>query len=591
MASIAPTPTVNISPNMPGLDFNTPLPSPAPTPTAPVGVKAKSPVTNVTAPSNKLPAPQVAPKDLSSTYGRTKDGTIYNKNSQTKFGKPEDFFKDAGVSDFNNLKFDINYTPSGKETVYGQATQSFGLGDGKQYDVSGKPIIAPAPVALPAPSSQTPITQTPLYSPPNQGTTGVSQGGIIGNLINMANNETEEVRQTRADAKALREDYGQQNADIMSRPQGLTQQTGQQGILASLFATKQSAAEQALQSALASQQQRIGAQGNAGQLNAPITGVPYGTQTIQPSQANGGLTSGAQSLDALVGQRQVPGQKQVEFFDKNTGQAFGTPQALADFVNQQLGSNQANATNVFNVLKQQGQGNNQNGGALNPINNVTSIAQQVISGQISPSQAYTMGGNVANWQGLLNQEMQRINPSFSQSDAQARFDANQSTQSSQAQQKATWQSAYQQGKNLQSQFNDLLKTFSLNPSDINVANQALQAIAANTSDWRYSALNNYVNEIANTYAQILTPAGGSVTDLVRSTASSMLDSAMSGAGIKAVMDALDQQAQAKIAGLSTPSTVGGSSSNSSGSSGAGGTEGQTAAGGGLVYKNGKWQKA
>lgn len=560
MASIGTPTPVTITPNMPGLTFDTPTPV---TPTAPVGVKAKSPTTNVSTTSNALPATQVAPRDLSGTYARDASGTIYNKNSQTKFSKPEDFFKDAGVSDFNNLKFDTAYTPTGKETVYGAPTTntSFNLGDGTKYDVNGKPLATPtasAPVA-PTPSSATvPITSTGLYSPPNQGTTGVSEGGIIGNLINMGNNETPEVTKARADLKSLEDSYATNNADILSRPEGLTQQTGQQGILASLFASKQNAAQNAITNALTSQGQRIGATEGAAGANAPITGVPYGTQTIQPSQPNGSTTSGAANLDSLIGTRQVPGQQQVEYFDKNTNQGFSTPQALADFVNKQLGTNTATAANVFDILKQQ-QSTQANGGALNPLNNVSSIAQQVINGQISPSQAYAMGGSVANWQGLLNQALQQASPGFDQSAAQAKYDANQTTQGSQAQIKAQYQSASQQANNLTTQFQDLLKTYGLNPSDFNAANGVLQTIAANTSDWRYKALQNYISDIVSTYAQVLSP--GESTDALRQTATNLLDSTAKGTSLQAILAGLDQQAQAKIAGVQTPSTTG--SSNSS----------------------------
>jgi len=128
-------------------------------------------------------------------------------------------------------------------------------------------------------------------------------------------------------------------------------------------------------------------------------------------------------------------------------------------------------------------------------------------------------------------------------------------QSQQAQQVAQYTSALQQGQNLQSQFTDLLNHFGLNPNDINVANLGIQKIAQNTSSPQYKILQNYINDIANTYAQILTPPGGSATDSTRAIATSMLDATASGQSLQAVMESLDQQAQAKIAGIPTQTTT------------------------------------
>lgn len=154
----------------------------------------------------------------------------------------------------------------------------------------------------------------------------------------------------------------------------------------------------------------------------------------------------------------------------------------------------------------------------------------------------------------------------------------------QQQQIAQYTSSLQQGQNLQSQLSDLIGTFGLNPSNVNAANSGLQTIASNTSNPYYKQLQNYVNDVANTYAQILTPPGGSSTDTTRSIATSMLDATASGTSIQSTLASLDNAAKAKIAGISTtPNT---NSSNSSSFS-----NGQTAAGGALVYKNGQWVAA
>jgi len=119
---------------------------------------------------------------------------------------------------------------------------------------------------------------------------------------------------------------------------------------------------------------------------------------------------------------------------------------------------------------------------------------------------------------------------------------------------AQYKSALQQGQNLQSQLTDLITSFGLNPNDVNKVNSGLQVIANNVSDPHYKILQNYVNDIANTYAQVLTPPGGSATDTTRGIASSMLDASMAGNGLITVMKSLDDAANAKIAGIPTTNT-------------------------------------
>jgi hypothetical protein len=145
------------------------------------------------------------------------------------------------------------------------------------------------------------------------------------------------------------------------------------------------------------------------------------------------------------------------------------------------------------------------------------------------------------------------------------FQGAQSTASDQFQQTEQYKSALQQGQNLQSQFTDLISSFGLNPSDINVVNAGIQKIAQNTSSPEYQMLQNYVNDIANTYAQILTPPGGSATDTTRSIALSMLNATASGQSLITVMQGLDEAAKAKIAGVNTNNT--GTSGGSTGGSG------------------------
>lgn len=189
-------------------------------------------------------------------------------------------------------------------------------------------------------------------------------------------------------------------------------------------------------------------------------------------------------------------------------------------------------------------------GNLDPQTQATSLAQDVLSGKTTYDQALSSlayAGNVGS--NFLNSAITAAGGNPLQ--LQATGAANQSVIGTQTQQVEGYKSALQQGQNLQSQLSDLITTFGLNPSDINGANTGLQKIAANVSDPHYKQLENYVNDIANTYAQILTPPGGSATDTTRGIAASMIDATAKGTSIIDTMKGLDQQAQAKIAGTLT----------------------------------------
>lgn len=62
---------------------------------------------------SQQPATQSAntARDLSNQYGLN-NGTVYNLKSGLGYSKPEEFFKDAGVNSFDNVKFNTDYKPS-----------------------------------------------------------------------------------------------------------------------------------------------------------------------------------------------------------------------------------------------------------------------------------------------------------------------------------------------------------------------------------------------------------------------------------------------------------------------------------------------
>ena len=97
--------------------------------TPPVGQQTTSPTNNVKASANTTPTP--APIDLSSSYGKSSNGTIYklgaNGQNTQAFSNPADFFASSGQKSFNNLKFSP-YTPTGNETVYGSTPAALNFG-------------------------------------------------------------------------------------------------------------------------------------------------------------------------------------------------------------------------------------------------------------------------------------------------------------------------------------------------------------------------------------------------------------------------------------------------------------------------------
>lgn len=392
--------------------------------------------------------------------------------------------------------------------------------------------VQQAPVAPQAPSS-TPAVSTPTYpgligqliqnaqgnSPYNQ-SAATSISGLQGTgntnpaTSGPAYNDYNAAVQNLKDLKTAE---AAQFGKIESQPIPIEFQQGREAALARQYASQNQAAQEAV-----NQQQQ--------QIQNQIQGV--GVQQTGFNQAG--------SL-ALTGQ----GQSQA---------AYGTAISASQ---PQLGGY---GQTYYNPLQP-----NQGGNSLDPNSQASSLAQQVISGQTTYDQAMSaMGYAGPAGATFLNNAITQAggNPLS----LQAQGTTQQGVISTQGTQIAGYQSALQQGQNLQTQLTDLIGQFGLNPNDINAVNAGLQKIAQNTSSPQYKILQNYVNDVANTYAQVLTPPGGSATDTTRGIASSMLDSTASGTSLLQVMKSLDEAAKAKIAGVST---TGGSNiqSNNGGSGG------------------------
>lgn len=197
--------------------------------------------------------------------------------------------------------------------------------------------------------------------------------------------------------------------------------------------------------------------------------------------------------------------------------------------------------------------------------NIQNLGTAQTAGQAAGIQALAGAGGIGQAQGM-----------------QAIAAAPGITQAGQYGQIAAYKSSMQQGQQLAAQLDDLLRTFNLNPSNVNVVNAGIQKIAANTSDPQYQMLSNYLADVASRYAQVLTPPGGSATDMTRSIASSMINATASGKSIRDVLQSLDQQAQAVIDAVPASGSVPGSSGQYK--------EGDTRTSGGYTFimSNGKW---
>lgn len=517
-----------------------------------VGVKAITPQNNIQTPPKTLPTTQIAPRDLSSTYANV-GGRIYNTQSQTMFSNPADFFKDSGVSSFDNLKFNTNYTPTGRETIYGQSAPQVTL-QPQVTSTAQTPQITPNP----APSAP-PASNTGAYTPPNQGTTGVSQGGIIGNLINNANTASNGASaaylKDKAALQALEASNAQANANIESEPIDLSLATGEKGILQRLFAARQGALQTGIQNDLGLLNAGTSANSSAGQLNAPIVN-PQTQGLVNPSAntTTGATTSGAVNLNSLIGTRtDANGKANGEYFNKSTGQAFANPQALADYVNQQSPGIGATAQNVFQLLQSQGQSGQ--GGNLNQILSglgITGNSVGYFTGLIQAVQNSNGDMNAAHVptaiQPIMNQILQQMSGGqYSPGNASINY----GLQGTQAAQQAAYQSASQQANALSGQLQTLITSSKINPSNLTAVNGIIQGVSNFASDPNYQQFSNLLTDIASRYAQVLTPTGGNVTDYKAQTAQGLLSGLASGQSISQVLGTLDQQAKAVITNVPT----------------------------------------
>ena len=298
-------------------------------------------------------------------------------------------------------------------------------------------------------------------------------------------------------------------------------------------------------------------------------------QTPAQQVNQGNIQQGAQT-SADISQNQTPAvtnaENQYNSLAKNSpilqAEVAGNPNIAAEVAsgrgqalgNQLAGQLQGAAQNVTNTLQGQGQ-------QVTAANNQGNLG---VSGQSNQNTAASNAGSIANTaQGnqigaqqnaasnLLNSLTQQgyviINkttgqPLSNEGAMSAAFTGGATGQSENiGAQTQTYTAAQQQARNLTGQLSQVISSYNINPNDVNALNGLAQKWAANTSNPQYATFNNLINDISNSYAQVLTPTGGNVTDYKTKIAQSFIDSSMKGQGILQVLQTMDDQASAKIA--------------------------------------------
>lgn len=361
----------------------------------------------------------------------------------------------------------------------------------------------------------------------DQTTQAPAQQSIQG-LQSIAGNQTPAVTQAQQQYNQFARQSPLLLSDVKNNPNVAAEvSVGRGQALGQTLSQEQTALAQNVQNALAGQGQQIQAGNEAGTLG-------LNTQAQQISAANQagalGLSDQSQRLDALNNVAGATAPVQVPY-----GTQYGTPEQI--IAGQNTGS----------------------GGALNPLNNVQSIAQQVVSNQISPSQAYSMGGSIQNWQGVLNQAIQQIKPGFNTANAEGQYSANQqntttsgTTPTNAA--SSVYQDTYKQLLDLQNttsnvdQFSNLLLSSmkspdgsQINPTDAKFANKTLAEIKGQLSDQQQAVFDNTYASLKSRVSGLLAMGGSEIPTQITADANKILDGSLPLKSLSAVLSRISTE--------------------------------------------------
>lgn len=237
------------------------------------------------------------------------------------------------------------------------------------------------------------------------------------------------------------------------------------------------------------------------------------------------------------------------------GQQYSQAQNAANLAQPQLG---AFGQGYYNPLDTNGGAAGAGGGALNPINNISSLAQQVISGQISPQQAYAMGGSVPNFQGALNAAIQQANPGFNTANAQGEYDARQAntttagtavTNANAAAYAQNLNPYYQLQNTVQNvdQFGNLLlqtmQQGGINPSDLKYANSTIANIRSQLSSQQQAQFDNTYASLKSRVSGLLATGGSEIPTQITTDANKILDGSLPLGALNAVLSRISTEGQ------------------------------------------------
>ena len=437
-------------------------------------------------------------------------------------------------------------------------------------------------------------TQAP---PPPTGNSygGPSQGGLNQDQINAANNAQAGIQGNIVSGTQQQANTAQNNQPQNNAPQGTPQssqsqqQNNQQftpntGLFGQLLAALANRTNQDSPDLIKAKQDFSAFQGDYAKQLGAIQGNPIplefqqGREQVLQNQYAAGLPYYQAELGAAV---------------NTQGQQFN---ALGNAVNAAAPTLGSYGQAQYSPLGGTIGGGTNNGGSLNPLNNVQSIAQQIISGHLSPSQGYAMGGNVPNFQGVLNQELQKQQPGFDAAKAEGSFAGKQQSATTIGTAGATSISDLtQQGSQIQSVFNgaeanfkllvDTAKQGGVNDTSVPILNTIQQNVSKGlTSNAAVVDFQNTIATVRSQYAQIL-GGGQSTVDSNQRAAQAIPDNISLGA-LQSLEQQLHSEATNRIQGINQQIQQ---LKGNQGTSASGGfQEGQTSKDGSLVYKGGKW---
>jgi hypothetical protein len=379
-------------------------------------------------PSGKLdvPTPQMgaplAPKTSTSPFSGGLSG-IYNMPKSTAPAGPNAAFGSSGLGGLPGLNLPgttpSSFNASSQTNVpslpmpTGGGTPMNGgrsLQSGGQMDNSGviKPAVPPAPAVATTPAPTGPTVPPPVDAGANTYNNGVNANGqtLAGYVPPSATPPPPTQQQQNYQALT--------NQASQPTPQYNAGQAQYDTANAQLQALKSNTTNYNLADWGSNASDYAGVQG---MLNANLSAKESSlANEMSAAQTSAQVATGQQSAQ-MTGLSNAGGLIKLQ-----PGQQYGTY-----------------STDPSTGLQVGGSGNS--GGTLNPLNNIQSIAQQVINHQISPSQAYAMGGNVQNFQAALNQELQKQQPGFNAAQAEGAYSA----QSSNTQTAGTASTAANQG--------------------------------------------------------------------------------------------------------------------------------------------------